>query len=313
MTTESSNDGGNDGGNESSNALMPQEQVARLGCWRGDVDPVPVAGGISNLNFQVEDQGEKFFVRLGEDIPVHGVLRWHELATSRAAHAAGVSPEVVHYETGVLVLRWVEGQTLEQADVRDEKRLRRIVDTVRTLHERAPMHFRGPVLTFWAFHVLHGYAARLREDSSRHISKISRLLEIARQLERDVGAIQLRFGHNDLLPANLIDDGERIWVIDFEYAGYNSPLFDLGGLASNSEMEPEQERRMLQLYSGNAPDTGLQRSYSAMKCASLLREAVWSMVSEIHSHLQFDYSAYTAVNLDRFERALLEHQRAFPE
>ena len=123
------------------------------------------------------------------------------------------------------------------------------------------------------------------------------------ELEAAVGPIEVVFGHNDLLAANFIDDGKRLWLLDWEYAGFNSPLFDLGGLASNSELSYEQAEQALALYFGRPVDDELRRRAAAMTAASLLRETMWSMVSEIHSTVDFDYAAYTAENLRRFEAA----------
>ena len=133
--------------------------------------------------------------------------------------------------------------------------------------------------------------------------RLDDLLGRAAHLESAVGPVEIVFGHNDLLAANFIDDGDRIWLIDWEYAGFNSPLFDLGGLASNNELDAAQERWMMERYFGASPGEALLASYAAMKCASLLREAMWSMVSELHSGIDFDYAAYTGENLERFERA----------
>jgi len=276
--------------------------VKRLSCWKGKVDPKPLSGGITNVNFVVEDGGEKFVVRVGGDIPLHQVMRFNELAASRAAHGAGVSPEVVHWEPGALVLRFIEGRTFEAADVRKSENLAAIVELVRRVHRDVPSRLRGPALVFWVFHVLRDYAATLRDGASRMVPELPRLMEIAADLEREIGPVDLVFGHNDLLAANFIDDGRRLWLVDWDYAGFNSPLFDLANLATNNEFAPDLEDRLLEAYFGKAPDDGLRRRYAAMKSASLLREAMWSMVSEIHSGLDFDYIAYTRENLDRFER-----------
>ena len=284
----------------------PTERAARLACWKGAVAPEPLGGGITNINFTVEDAGERYVVRIGEDIPAHGVYRVNELAAARAAHAAGISPEIVHAEPGALVMRWVDGQTLEPADVRDPARIGRVLDTVRRCHRDIPPHFRGSTPIFWVFQVVRDYARTLREDGSRMAGRLDDLLGRAAHLESAVGPVEIVFGHNDLLAANFIDDGDRIWLIDWEYAGFNSPLFDLGGLASNNEMNAEQERWLLDRYFGRGPGEDLLASYAAMKCASLLREAMWSMVSELHSEIEFDYVAYTAENLERFERAWRE-------
>jgi thiamine kinase-like enzyme len=289
------------------------ERVSRLSCWTGRVEPIPVAGGITNENFTVTDGGEKFFVRLGRDIPIHGVMRFNELAASRAAHEAGLSPEVVHASEGVLVLRFVAGATLTDADVRRPETLERILPMIRRCHTEIPQHFRGPALAFWVFQVLRDYRATIREGGSPRCATLPRLHDLAARLEQAVGPIDLVFGHNDLLAANWIDDGDRLWLIDWDYAGFNSPLFDLANLASNNGLSADQERELLAAYFGRVPAKDLTRSYSAMKCASLLREAMWSMVSQLHSTIDFDFAAYSEENLARFERAWESHQREFPE
>jgi thiamine kinase-like enzyme len=278
-------------------------KAASLAIWGRPVAPEPVGGGITNVNFVIDDGERRCFIRIGDDIPVHHVLRWQELAASRAAHAAGISPAVLHAEPGVLVLEFVEGRTLAAEDVRERRNLERIVELVRRAHREIPRHLRGPSLAFWVFHVIRDYAATLRSDSSRVAGKLPRLLACAERLERVVGPVELVFGHNDLLAANFLDDGHRLWLVDWDYAGWNSPLFDLGGLASNSEL-PEADREwLLEAYFGRPVDDGLRLRAHAMLTASLLREAMWSMVSELHSKLEFDFVAYTGENLARFERA----------
>ena len=107
-----------------------------------------------------------------------------------------------------------------------------------------------------------------------------------------------------MLAANFIEDGNRLWLIDWDYAGFNSPLFDLANVASNNEFSSDLESALLTSYRGTPPDAAYSRRFAAMKCASLLRETMWSMVSEIHSTIEFDYGAYSAENLARFERTV---------
>jgi thiamine kinase-like enzyme len=283
---------------------LARQRAAALPIWSGPVDPVPLGGGITNVNFRVEDAGRSFVVRIGDDIPVHQVMRFNELAAARAAAETGISPRDVYWEPGALVIEFIEGRTLADADVRDQARLERILPVVLRCHRDVPKRLRGPVLMFWVFHVVRDYAATLRDGGSRHTDRLAGLLDTAERLEQAVGPVDIVFGHNDLLPGNLIDDGARIWLIDWDYAGFNSPLFDLGGLASNNGLSTAQEEWLLEAYFDRPVTDDLRRRYAAMKCASLLRETMWSMVSEIHSALDFDYAAYTAENLKRFEAAL---------
>jgi thiamine kinase-like enzyme len=279
----------------------PYDTIRALPLWRRAVEIEPLPGGITNRNYLVRDQGRKAVVRLGGDIPIHGIMRFNEHAASRAAAAAGISPPVLHAGPGVLVIGHVEGKTLTAEVVRVLRD--RCVALVRRAHREVPLHLRGPILSFNVFHILRDYGHALIEGGSRHAEALPGLMAVAEALEQAAGAIDLVFGHNDLLAGNFIDDGSRLWLIDWDYAGFNTPLFDLGGLSSNNGFGAEDDLAMLTAYFGAAPDDELRRRFAAMLAASLLRETMWSMVSEIHSTLAFDYAAYTAQNLARFEAA----------
>lgn len=286
------------------NRLDPLARALALPIWQGPAEAVALGGGITNLNVLVTDANRRAVVRIGDDIPVHQIMRFNELAASRAAHAAGVSPGVIHHEPGALVIDFVEGRTMTAEDLRDQDLLEQALALVMHAHRDIPRHLRGPALTFWVFQVVRDYAATLSEGRSRHLSALQGLLDEAAMLERAVGRIEMVFGHNDLLPGNFLHDGTRMWLIDWDYAGWGSPLFDLGGLAANSGLDAAQEAWVLEAYYGAPADADLWSRYRAMKAAAALREAMWSMVQEIHSQLNFDYKSYTAEYLDTYRQAL---------
>ena len=257
---------------------------------------------MTNLNFKVTDGQQQYVVRLGHDDPVHLISRRNETESCRAAFETGVSPELVYFEPGVLVVRFIEGKVLGESDVRDGENLRRIVELLRRFHRGIPQYFRQVPVMFWVFQVLRHYQHLLKQSDSQHRDRLPELESIAMTLEKLTGEININFCHNDLLAANFIDDGEKIWLIDFDYAGFNSPMFDLSNLASNNELTNDQELTLLESYFESSIDRKQWRSYYALKCASLLRETMWSMVSEIHSDLAMDFTAYTAKNIKRFEQ-----------
>ncbi|OED41567.1 choline kinase [Chromatiales bacterium (ex Bugula neritina AB1)] len=284
------------------------ERIIRtLPCWHTtELQIEPLEGGITNHNYLVTDGESRYVVRLGDDIPVHQIKRFNEIAAATAAHAAGLSPAIIHHETGVLVMDYIASKALTAEQVGERETLRQIVSLVKKCHTRLPDHLRGASVVFWVFHVIRDYAATLHEGKSSHTALLPGLLETAKMLQEAGGPFDIIFGHNDLLPANILDDGQRLWLIDWEYGGYNTPLFDLGGLASNNELDENLERFMLEEYFEAPVSDDLWVRYNAMKCASLLRETLWSMVSEIHSTIDFDYSIYTSENLARFNRSLAE-------
>ena len=288
------------------------DRIARLPCWSSPVRVEPLSGGITNINFKVVEGDRAYAVRLGEDDPIHLISRRNEVASCQAAQAIGVSPELVYHEPGILVVGFVDGRVFEEADVREPDNLRRIVDLLKRFHHEMPMHFNQVPVMFWVFQVFRHYHNLLARGDSAHAGRLPQLAQIGRELETAVGPVEIVFGHNDLLPANFIDDGEQIWLIDFDYAGFNSPLFDLSNLASNNELDEDMEQAMLRSYFGLEPNRATLRSYHAMKCASLLRETLWSMVSELHSRVDMDFADYTQKNLERFEAAYHGYRRRFP-
>lgn len=279
------------------------DRIRALDIWQGRVEIEPLAGGLTNRNFLVRDGSKRYVARLGADIPVHHIRRANELAASRAAHAAGLSPAVVHHLPGLLVLDYIDAQALTPDQLRAPEMLERVLPLLRACHQDIPRYFRGDAAIFWVFHVIRDYLSGLIETGSPHRQLFAEFLQQTDRLEAAAGPYEIVFGHNDLLAANFLDDGNRLWLIDWDYAGFNTPLFDLGGLASNNQFSDAQERWMLERYFGRSVDAACWRRYSAMKCASLLRETLWSMVSEQHSTIDFDYSVYTAENLGRFARA----------
>lgn len=288
-----------------------ETKITALGCWQSSVSIERLGGGMTNHNFKVTDAGEQFVVRLGADDPVHLISRANENAVCRAAFEIGTSPELVYTEPGVLVVRFIEGKVFEEADVRIERNLDQIIKLLGRFHRLMPRHFHQVPVMFWVFQILRHYQYLLEQGNSPYRERLIELAEIGASLEQAVGKVDIVFGHNDLLAANFIDDGDKLWLIDFDYAGFNSPLFDLSNLASNNELSKEQEITMLENYFGTAFNREQWRSYYAMKCASLLRETLWSMVSEIHSVLEMDFPEYTGKNLVRFEQAYATFQHNY--
>ena len=190
------------------------KRVESLNCWEHTIHCEPLEGGITNRNFLVEHGNEKFFVRLGVDIPEHGVYRFNELAASRAAHKCGISPAVVYAETGAMVLRFISGKTLEPENLRNISTLKKVVPLLKTCHQQMPLYLPGSSLIFWVFQVIRGYVNTLKESKSRMIQKLSHFQEINHELEKTVGTINLFYGHNDLLSGNFIEDNNRLWLVD---------------------------------------------------------------------------------------------------
>jgi len=287
-----------------------KSRIQALPIWRGTVDISPLHGGLSNESFIVSDAGERYVVRFGQDFPFHHVYRDREVMATRAAHAAGFAPELVHAEPGVMVSRFIDGKTYGEADVRDNHR--DIARLMRRFHQTMASYTSGAGFIFWVFHVIRDYAGTLAAGNSRMSSELPRYLALAETLEARQVPMPIIYGHHDLLPANFIHDGSRLWLIDFEYAGFGTAMFDLAGATSNAGFDATQTEDFLTCYLEHSPDAALMQSHAAMQCASLLREAMWSMVSELHLNAPgVDYVAYSTENLERLGHSLEAYQTAY--
>ena len=169
-----------------------------------------------------------------------------------------------------------------------------------------PDNLVGQSVIFWVFYVIKNYKNFLEKNNSAYIKVLPELFEKSIKLESISAPFDIVFSHNDLLPANFIQENDKIWLIDWEYAGFNTPLFDLGGLASNNEFTEKEEKNLLENYFEKKLSSELFIKYKAIKCASLLRETMWSMVSEITSSIDFDYRSYTSDNLSKFNKVFNE-------
>ncbi len=275
--------------------------IQSIPIWKNNIEIKTIDGGLTNQNFLVQENSNKFVVRLGDDIPEHLVSRSNELIASKAASEANIGPKVIYSDKGILVLEYIESTTLTAKDVRDKIDL--IIPVLKKIHLEIPKNIFGQSLIFWVFHVIHNYEKFLKDNKSSYTNLLPDLLSQSAKLEKNSSPYEIVFGHNDLLPGNFLDDGSRLWIIDWEYAGFNTPLFDLGGLASNCDFSQKEEIHLLENYFDKKIDDKLLLQYHSLKCASLLRETMWSMVAELISKIDFDYKNYTQENLSKFNQS----------
>jgi len=264
------------------------EQIVQR-VWPGaDARVEVLGGGITNRNFRVDVGGESFVLRIGgKDTELLGIDRAAEYGASLAAAQVGVGPEVVAFlePEGYLVTRFVEGENgrIDPA---------RAGATLRVVHDgpRFPGRFNP-------FRVVEAYAATALAHGVRVPAAYTGAQQCAGEIERRLGARPLCPCHNDLLNANFIDDGERIRIVDWEYAGMGDPYFDLGNFAVNHQLDEAGEDELLAAYGGD--DRG---ALTLMRFMSDFREAMWGVVQQGISELDFDFQAYAAEHFERLER-----------
>ncbi len=272
--------------------------VSRL--WPGTQAAVePLGGGITNENYKVTVDGAAYVVRIGgKDTDLLGIDRAVEHAATVAAAAAGVGPEVVAFleADGILVTRFIDGRPIPPEEMRRPETIRRAAAALRRFHEGSPIPGR-----FDSFRIVEAYRETAAEHGVRIPDAYARAKEWAGEIERGRGPQPLRPCHCDLLNANFIDDGAAVRIVDWEYAGMGDVFFDLANFSINHELTGEQDRILLAAYFGEARSADVA-SLALMRFMSDFREAMWGVVQQGISDLDFDFVAYADEHFARLER-----------
>lgn len=285
--------------------------VRGLSLWQGIRSLTPLKGGVSNAAFVVDDASGRFVARVGADYPFHQVARAREAHAHRAAFEAGLSPELVFARDGVMVVRHITAKTFAEPDVRRD--WQRCLDLVMRTHRDVGHRIHGQGAIFWVFQILRDYAETLRIANHRSAPQLGAWMAITDELEKAQVPLPVIFGHHDLLPTNFMDDGKRLWLIDWEYGAFGTAMFDLANIAAANSFDAAMEGDMLRVYFGKTPDLALTRAYYAMKVAAALREAMWGMISELFLAAPgVDYVAYAAEYIGRFEAIHAAYKKDFP-
>ena len=276
--------------------------TALLGPRQGSV--VQLEGGITNRNFRVNFGGTDYVVRLpGKRTEMLGIDRTAECIANKAAAKLGFAPGVaaMFEEPACLVTMFVDGKEMSAEDLREPGALEEVGRDLRKLHDS------GTELPteFDSFRLVEEYADTGRENGSQPPEGYDEALETARRIEKAIEgepSHQPVPAHNDLLTANFLSNGERIQLIDWEYAGMGDRWFDLGNFAVNNGLDDDQEEQLLEAYFGEPPDDRRRATLKLFRFMSDFREAMWGVVQQGISELDFDFVAYADEHFGRLER-----------
>jgi thiamine kinase-like enzyme len=276
-------------------------RIRSLPLWSGPIVLERLDGGITNRNYLVQDANEQFVARIGEELLVLGIDRRNELQCHRAAQSLGVAPPLVFGDNGVLVSRYISSRTLDPAGAREPGFAPKLARVLRQLHAGYDGLI-GELLFFSPFQASRTYVATSRRLGAELPSDIDLMLETTRKLSRTIAAYVPTLCHNDMLPANVLDDGGRVWIVDWEYAGMGHPLFDLAGFSVNCGYSDDQDVEFLESYHGEFRPRDLYE-LRVLKAASLLRDALWGVVQTVASDLEFDYREYARIHFEKFRES----------
>jgi thiamine kinase-like enzyme len=273
------------------------DQVPSLASRPRTVTELP--GGLTNRNFKITGENGAFVARVASGgSELLAIDRTNEYRNSVRAAAAGVGAPVIEYQpaVNVLVLRFLEGRTLANADVAEPGRLARIARACRQLHRGE--RFDGD---FDMFEIQRRYRSVVAERGisipAGYDDLMGKFDDAARALAvRGEGTVPC---NNDLLAANFIEDGEKIWLIDYEYSGNNDPCFELGNIWGECQLPDEALADLVAEYYGRPLRNKIARAM-LLGLAGKYGWTLWGAIQAAVSPIDFDFWSWA---MERFDGA----------
>jgi thiamine kinase-like enzyme len=274
-----------------------------------DLDPgglkIERLSGLLNANYKLTGPEMCVVVHLAAPGTEAYVNHETEARNARAAAAAGVAPEVIYSDGrhGIIVTRFVEGAVpLDAERAGSAPYLARIGRKLRDLHTRS----RPFANTFNPFHQLDRYVAIMeslgRKPPPAFVAALAGLNAVRDVV--DARAAAFAPCHCDPLPENILDDGHRLFIIDYEFSGNCDPLFDLGDFSGEANLDGSQDTALLESYFDGAVPANARALLIAYKAVSLLVSAGWAQVQVASRNARQDFEAYGDLRLQRCQDVL---------
>ena len=282
-----------------------EEVIAAVPAWAGRaVAATPIAGGLTNRNFRVDVDGRPHFVRIpGPGTDLLAVDRDNELHNTRAAARAGAGPEVVHHlpRWDVIVLEWLDARTMSNAAFAAPREPVRIAAALRQLHAgpRFRDDFDMVALSRRYLGVVDERDIRVPDGYRDHLGAVPRIAAALRA--RPLATVPC---HNDLLAENYLDDGSRLWIVDYEYSGNNDPTFELGNTAQELGFDDARLVELVSAYFGAATPALLARCRLQM-IMSDIGWTLWAAIQARISDIDYDFRGWAEERWAR-ARAMLD-------
>jgi thiamine kinase-like enzyme len=279
--------------------LTVEEAIARVPMWRDatDIQISALEGGITNRNYRVDVGNASFHLRLaGDNTSLLGIDREHEHYAARLAGELGAAPEVAYFvrPEGYLVTRFIPGRPILPEEIRLPENIQRVAGLLKAIHAMPEI----PGM-FNSFRVVRDYeeiAGRYNVPFPENFAWLIQQMNDAEAALRS-RPLTLCACHNDLLNANFLL-ADKLYILDWEYAGMGDVFFDLANFSNNHELSTDEDHLLLDCYFGELTARSLAH-FHIMKVMSDFREAMWGLVQVGISDLDFDFRAYAAKHFDR--------------
>jgi len=277
-----------------------EEVAAKLDDWRGkDISIQHLSGGLTNTNYKVTVDGTPFFIRVpGEGTELLAIDRKNEHHSARVAAQVGIGPKVLHHlpEYDVMVLEFLNGKTMSKDSLNESGMPTRMAQSIKRLHAGERL-----LLDFNMFRLTEYYLSLCKERNIKIPDGYLERMNLVNEIERAMSVKPLATVpcNNDLLAENYIDDGDQLWLIDYEYSGNNDPTFELGNTCQEMQFNDQQIAEVCAAYFGEASADKIAR----MKLNMIMSDVGWGLWAAIQANIstiEFDFWGWA---IERWGRA----------
>ena len=280
-----------------------KKKLETLSIWKKNISIEVLEGGWTNDTYLVTDDNKKYVAKIGGDKRDFGIIRSNEIQAHRAAYQADISPKLLYYKKEISIYEYIECKNLTLQDISKEKNLLKLVNIIKIIHNEVFNYLKNINSFLNIFQIIDHKFHVLKKYNSPYSDKLNDLIKDYKLFQSETNSHKIVFTHNDFYYKNILYDGKKFWIIDWEYSGLNPNILDLANLSRNLGLNDNQDNFILEEYFRSQITSKLKNSFQAIKLISILNEVIWWMIAEIKSKKNIDCKSITEEKLKRYKMA----------
>ena len=280
-----------------------KKKLEILSIWNNNISVEVLEGGWTNDTYLVTDDNKKYVAKIGGDKKDFGIIRSNEIQAHRAAYEANISPRLLYNKKEIAIYEYINNKILNLQDLREEKNLLKLINLIKIIHNEVFNYLKNKNSFHNIFQIMNYKFDILKKYKSPYNDKLHDLIEDSKFFQSETKSHKIVFTHNDFYYKNILYDGKKFWIIDWEYSGFNPNILDLANLSRNIGLNENEDNFILEEYFRSPITSKLRSGFNAIKLISILNEVIWWMLAEIKSKKNIDYKSITEEKIKIYEVA----------
>ena len=223
-----------------------KKKLETLSIWKNNISIEVLEGGWSNDIYLVTDDNKKYVAKIGGDKKDFGIKLSNEIQAHRAAYQERISPKLLCHKKEISIYEYINYKILTLQEISEEKNLLKLVNLIKIIHNEVFNYLKNINSFLNIFQIIDHKFHVLKKYNSPYNDKLNDLIKDCKLFQSETNSHKIVFTHNDFYYKNILYDGKKFWIIDWEYSGFNPNILDLANLSRNIGLNKNEENFILE-------------------------------------------------------------------